>query len=134
MKKIMLIFTLLIVLFMSGCSLVTKTAPEKARDDFGCWPPSCSFISDPQGKQLCEDWKAGKEVQWFDCSAMAAFPKCVQLCESEKKNNPAPDSRGYDQSSSYGEDGQRYDQNYTGTAPPNQQQDTGIPDSDPESG
>ena len=56
------------------------------KDDFGCWPPSCSYIPDPRGKQLCEDWKAGKKVQWPDCSIYSSIqPACQKLCEFEKK-------------------------------------------------
>ncbi|HLD07025.1 MAG TPA: hypothetical protein VJC16_05860 [Candidatus Nanoarchaeia archaeon] len=95
MEKRLLIFLMLFALFVYGCatqdaSEISAPNAEEAqpRDDLGCWPPSCSFIPDLQGKQLCEDWKAGKEIQWFDCSFMAAFPNCVKLCEFEKKNNP----------------------------------------------
>src|SRR3989344_813150 len=135
-KKLLWLFILLIIgIIMVSCAPKGISEEKTAkRDDFGCWPPSCSLIPNQQGKQMCEDWKAGKQVQWFDCSMMATFPKCVKLCEFEMKNNPAPDSQDYNQSSSYGEDSQGYDKNYHGTAPQNQQQDTGIPASDPESG
>ena len=64
----------------------TQTNQATAKDDFGCWPPSCSVIPDPQGKKLCEDWKAGKKVQWPDCSIYSSIqPSCTKLCESEKK-------------------------------------------------
>src|SRR3989344_3015540 len=96
-KSLFLIF-FIVVVFAIGCapqqqkpetSSVEKTsAPEikQNRDDFGCWPPSCSYISDPMGKQMCEDWKAGKTVQWPDCGIFqSTSPGCVKLCEFEKK-------------------------------------------------
>lgn len=54
------------------------------KNDFGCWPPSCSFIPDEKGRQLCEDWKTGKQVTWpSDCAAMP-FEGCKKLCEYER--------------------------------------------------
>ncbi|MEK7074371.1 MAG: hypothetical protein AAB968_01240, partial [Patescibacteria group bacterium] len=97
------------------------TSKTSARDDFGCWPPSCSIIPDPQGKQLCEDWKAGKEVQWFDCSMMADFPKCVKLCEAEKKNNPQG-LQNFPNSNSQQPSGESSQQNYQ----QQQERDCGI--------
>lgn len=58
---------------------------SNARNDFGCWPPTCSLIPDPQGKQLCEDWKAGKPVTWPSCSYFSGQPACQKLCEAETK-------------------------------------------------
>ena len=59
---------------------------SKAKDDFGCWPPSCSVIPDPQGKKSCEDWKAGKPVTWPpSCSYFSGQPACQKLCEAETK-------------------------------------------------
>src|SRR3989344_164871 len=111
-SKFLLSVLLISVIFLASCA-PKEALPE--RDDFDCWPPSCSFIPDQQGKQMCEDWKAGKEVQWFDCSMMAAFPKCVKLCEFEKKNNP------------------QGSQNFTGNIYSQGQvkQDPGIPARDP---
>lgn len=125
-KKFFLIVLLLAVIFIASCAPkgVSEEKPAE-RDDFGCWPPSCSLIPDSQGKQMCEDWKAGKEIQWFDCSAMAAFPKCVKLCEFEKKETASASDgqkQGFDQNPS--------NQNQQQS----QQQPTGIPDSDPEAG
>src|SRR3989344_9286701 len=60
-----------------------QTAKTSVRDDFGCWPPSCSVIPDPQGKQMCVDWKAGKTVQWPECKYFSDQPACVKLCELE---------------------------------------------------
>jgi len=73
----------------------TNQGGGNAKNDFGCWPPSCSLIPMPEGKQMCEDWKAGKPVVWSDCSVFATFPKCVQLCEFEKKNNPQSETADF---------------------------------------
>ena len=122
---------LVTVIFISSCA--PKPAGEipaaekeqvKERDDFGCWSPSCSFISDPQGKQLCEDWKAGKEVQWFDCSAMAAFPKCVKLCEFEKEN-------GGNVQQDFPRDVNDLNYSQYSNYPADEHKDTGIPREDP---
>lgn len=88
-KKLLWLFILLIIgIIMVSCAPKGISEEKTAkRDDFGCWPPSCSLIPDSFGKQMCEDWKAGKQIQWFDCSMMAAFPKCVKLCEFEKNNS-----------------------------------------------
>lgn len=90
--KYVILVIALISLILNGCSLVTKTQQEKGvvkkpteRDDFGCWPPSCSTIPDVQGKQACEDWKAGKNIMWpSDCSMMQQS-SCMKLCEAEKE-------------------------------------------------
>src|SRR3989344_9589440 len=97
-SKFLLIVLLISVIFLASCApqpaeeipAAEKEIPsETERDDFGCWPPSCSVIPDPQGKQTCEDWKAGKAIQWqSDCNSLSAQPACVKLCEFEKKNNP----------------------------------------------
>lgn len=78
-RKIYVAILLLTIVFISGCKGANK------RDDFGCWPPSCKLIPDGMGRQMCEDWKAGKNVTWYDCSFFADYPKCQKLCESEKK-------------------------------------------------
>ena len=53
--------------------------------DFGCWPASCSTVPDAQGKQSCEDWKAGKTIQWPpDCKSITRS-ECAKLCEFEKE-------------------------------------------------
>ena len=55
------------------------------RDDLGCFY-SCSFF--PEGsKQMCEDWKAGKDVQWPPDCKMMQYGPCIQLCEFKKKNS-----------------------------------------------
>lgn len=81
-KDVVLVIALL-TFILSSCSLITKTAQEKTRDDFGCFS-SCKYF--PEGsKQMCEDWKAGKQVQWTsDCSMMQYGP-CIKLCEFEKE-------------------------------------------------
>src|SRR3989344_1189059 len=96
------------------------------RDDFGCFY-SCTYFPEGYPKQMCEDWKAGKEVQWTpDCKLMQYGP-CIQFCESEKKNNPLTKSL------ENGSGQQQQDSNQ------NQQQQeleipTGVPASDPEAG
>ena len=60
-----------------------ETPPKTARNDFGCWPSSCSSISSPRRRQLCKNWKAGKPVQWpSDCSHVGGR-NCTKLCNSE---------------------------------------------------
>ena len=107
-NKVLLSVLLIFVIFLASCA--PKSAEE--REDFGCWPPLCSIIPDPQGKQLCEDWKAGLQVSWPPDCKYAVTENCIKLCEFEKKNAPAGNATnpyGYGQS---------------------QSQDTGIPDSD----
>src|SRR3990167_4660262 len=54
------------------------------RDDFGCFY-SCRYFPEGFPRQMCEDWKAGKEVQWPpDCKLMQYGP-CIQFCEFEKQ-------------------------------------------------
>ena len=54
-------------------------------NDFDCWPASCSIIPDANGKQACEDWKAGKTIRWpSDCTSVQS--RCVELCEFEKSS------------------------------------------------
>jgi hypothetical protein len=61
----------------------TQGQPSE-RDDFGCFY-SCKYFPEGSPKQMCEDWKAGKQVQWPpDCSMMQYGP-CIKLCEFEKK-------------------------------------------------
>src|SRR3989338_3207118 len=95
-NKVLLIVLLVAVIFIVSCApkpagevpaAEKETPSETERDDFGCWPPLCSVIPDPKGKQACEDWKAGKAVQWpSDCKSLQSA--CVKLCEFEKKDNP----------------------------------------------
>ena len=67
MKSKSFFIFLFVVIFVIGCApqqqtkaAESSTAPsaekttsseikETAKDDFGCWPPSCSFIPDAQG-------------------------------------------------------------------------------------
>ena len=58
------------------------------RNDFGCFY-SCDFFPEGFPKQMCNDWKAGKSVNWpSDCSMMQYGP-CIKLCESENQKNSA---------------------------------------------
>lgn len=89
----------IIIIFVISCApqqqkapetpSVEKTAPSEikqaAKDDFGCWPPSCSDIPDPTGKQACEDWKAGKNIMWPPDCGMMQQSSCAKLCEAEKE-------------------------------------------------
>src|SRR3989344_1948033 len=68
-----------------GIEKTSTSEIKQTKDDFGCWPPSCSVIPDSQGQQLCTDWKAGKQVQWQDCNYFSGQPSCIKLCEAEKK-------------------------------------------------
>ena len=79
--------------FILGCTpkkeaVITQEHPEakpSERDDLGCWPPSCSVIPQPDDQKRCEDWKAGRKVQWGDCGIYSSIqPVCQKLCESEK--------------------------------------------------
>ena len=101
--KTFLMLLILLMILAAGCSQTTPqqssqlagTAPsaEKtkfnnqqttAKDDFGCFY-SCDYFPAGLPKQMCSDWKAGKQVQWPpDCKAMQYEP-CIKLCESEKK-------------------------------------------------
>ena len=80
------------------CELVKNPnqASQKtnSRDDFGCWPPSCSYMQDPSGRQMCEDWKAGKQVVWPSaCNYFSGQPACQKLCESEKQGVKAGEQK-----------------------------------------
>src|SRR3989344_7575841 len=98
--KIYLIPLLVAVIFISSCIPkpagevpTAETEQEKIteRDDFGCFS-SCKYFPEGSPRQMCEDWKAGKNVQWPDCSFMSGFPACMKLCEFDKKNNPQADT------------------------------------------
>ena len=70
----------------SGQTNQKTTSKTSARDDLGCFPPSCSVIPDPQGKQICLDWKANKSVTWpSSCGYFSGQPACQKLCEAETK-------------------------------------------------
>ena len=96
-KYYLFLTILFIVVFASGCTpqqqkpetqSIEKTSPseiKQTRDDFGCFPPSCSSIPDPYGKQQCEDWKAGKNVMWPPDCKLTQTSECIKLCETEKK-------------------------------------------------
>ncbi len=97
------------------------SAPEikQAREDFGCFY-SCDFF--PAGsKQMCEDWKAGKQVQWPPDCKMMQYGPCIQLCEFEKQNNPQ-EAQNFTDNNSQQQDSQI------------NSQPTGLPASDPEAG
>jgi|GEM_PF-6139128 len=66
-----------------GCG----AAVEGARDDMGCFPPSCDMIPDERARMMCEQFKAGKDVwDWpRDCTLLPT-DACAQLCESEKQH------------------------------------------------
>src|SRR3989338_3817108 len=73
----------------AGKIIPNQTSQQtNAKDDFGCWPPSCSYIPNPEGKQQCEDWKAGNAVQWSDCFVFSDHPACKKLCEFETSSAP----------------------------------------------
>ena len=117
-KRYTLILFLIFLVFVVSCA--PKEAPEVKRDDFGCFS-SCKFFPDGSPRQICEDWKAGKQVQWSsDCSMMQYGP-CIQLCEAEKK---AGRGGSLQQEVPVQKDGF----NYPAT---NEQRDTGIPKEDP---
>lgn len=101
-NKLFLTVLLVSLVFVAACApkvqptrevptAMGETAPKAERDDFGCWPPFCSVLKDPYGKQLCEDWKAGREVTWpQDCTYAQTAP-CIKLCEADNKRmNNAP--------------------------------------------
>ncbi len=89
----------IVMIFALGCAPQQQTkatessapnaektsAPEikQTREDFGCFY-SCDFF--PAGsKQMCEDWKAERQVQWPPDCKMMQYGPCIQLCEAEKK-------------------------------------------------
>ncbi|HLD80504.1 MAG TPA: hypothetical protein VJA40_00695 [archaeon] len=68
----------------------TSNGDAGARDDFGCWPPSCGFIPFEEDQRRCEDWKAERQVAWpSDCSYYFGQPACQKLCEAEKQQGTA---------------------------------------------
>lgn len=90
--SVVITVAVIMLVLVSSCSLLKKSSDRSAetetavRDDFGCWPPSCSLIPNELGKALCQDWKAGKEVAWpADCSYVQT-ENCIKLCEYETKN------------------------------------------------
>lgn len=132
---LLLTILFIVMIFALGCApqqqkpetpSVEKTSAseiKQTREDFGCFY-SCDFF--PEGsKQMCEDWKAGRQVQWPPDCKMMQYGPCIQLCEFEKKNNPQA-SQNFPENNSQ----QQY-------ANQNQQQPaipTGVPASDPEAG
>ena len=95
---------LVIVVFLIGCVPQQQTnAPENssaistekinasqsnqqttAKEDFGCFY-SCDYFPAGYPKQMCENWKAGKPVQWPSDCKMMQYEPCIKFCESEKK-------------------------------------------------
>lgn len=98
--KMYLIVLLVAVIFISSCAPkpagevpVAEKEQVQVRDDFGCFT-SCSIFSEQMGTEMCENWKAGKAVQWPpDCSLLSKYPNCVKLCESEKSNLPSAEKK-----------------------------------------
>ncbi|HLC37126.1 MAG TPA: beta-galactosidase trimerization domain-containing protein [archaeon] len=111
---LLIAFALIVFLFLSGCTQpsssvcppkgfpqppgceggaelpeipvpgIPAAGAEGARNDFGCFPPSCSLIPDKRGRVICEQFKLGRDVLFWPekCSDMPF--SCVNLCESEK--------------------------------------------------
>ena len=129
---------MLITVFMVSCAPKMPPAGEfpgaekeiSERDDFGCFS-SCQYFPEGSPRQMCEDWKAGKQVKWPDCSYMSDFPACLKLCEFEKKNNPQDISPSFSDNNIQ----QQYpESNSSNSNQVQSQQPTGIPDNDSESG
>ena len=96
------------------------------REDFGCFY-SCKYFPEGSPRQMCEDWKAGKRVQWPpDCSMMQYGP-CIKLCEFEKKNNPQA-SQNFSNNNSQQQNANQNQQQQQLEIP------AGVPASDPEAG
>lgn len=73
---------------------VEKTKRQVAeKEDFGCFPPFCSSIPDANGQKICEDWKAGRKVEWPpDCNYLPT-EECRKLCK--KDNHFLEDCKKY---------------------------------------
>ncbi|MBI4144633.1 hypothetical protein HY493_00310 [Candidatus Woesearchaeota archaeon] len=81
---------ILLLVVLTGCfsrtaQQLTAPAQPAARDEFGCFPPSCADVPDLYGKRACEEWQAGKEVSWPQDCAYAQTDACIKFCESDKK-------------------------------------------------
>lgn len=75
-------------------SPIQGTGQSSERDDFGCFY-SCKYFPEGFPQQMCEDWKAGKEVFWPDDCTTMQYEPCIRLCEYEKntsKNTPSTES------------------------------------------
>ena len=122
--KIYLIMLIIAIIFLASCTpkpvgevpAVEKEISE--RDDFGCFS-SCKYFPEGSPKQMCEDWKAGRNVMWPDCNTFSGYPACQKLCEFEKKNNPQA-SQNFPDSNSQQPNGEISQQNYQ------QERDCGI--------
>lgn len=55
-----------------------------ARDDMGCFPPSCDLAPEGPARIMCQQFKEGRDVwDWpRDCTLLPTNA-CSQLCESE---------------------------------------------------
>jgi len=87
---VILALAIVAVIFISGC------VQQGDKNDFGCFPPSCSMIPDATARQFCEDWETGKQVTWpADCSSLP-LEGCKKLCENEKTSQQVPTEVIYD--------------------------------------
>ena len=101
-----LALTVVVIIIINGCAFQQQTkAPETkspgteekstqteqttAKDDFGCFPLSCSDVPDAPGRQMCEDWRAGKSVTWPPDCSYSPTEECKNLCNAEKKDSSA---------------------------------------------
>lgn len=58
---------------------------SSVRDDFGCFPPSCSMIPKGGVQEMCNDWRSGKDIDWgtMDCeTAKGITENCKKLCQN----------------------------------------------------
>src|SRR3989344_2103886 len=113
LKTFFISLILLMIVMISGCKSSTISQQEDGtvkapiekevaptRDDFGCFPPSCSYIPDPSGQQMCEDWKEGRKVSWpSDCNYFSNQPACQKLCEFETSSAPVEQELATEQQS-----------------------------------
>ncbi len=57
---------------------------SKVRTDVGCFPSSCSEISDPRIRDICENYRAGTSAKWpMNCNEFGTQTACVKLCENQ---------------------------------------------------
>ncbi len=100
-KYVVFVFVVVGLILTSGCDLLKKSqgsvkkqsaikeessAIETAKmEDFGCFY-SCDFFPEGYPKQMCEDWKAGKQIYWPDDCSVMQYEPCIRLCEYEKNS------------------------------------------------
>ena len=67
-----------------GCGGGTLSPGQSARNDNGCFPPSCDMIPDEAARIMCQQFKDGQDVwDWpRDCSLLPTNA-CSELCTSE---------------------------------------------------